>query len=482
MSTNNASATADVNWWTKPSGGREVLRVAAPLVVSSLSWTIMTFVDRMMLNWVSGAAMAAAFSASIAWFAIWCFPLGVCSYANTFVAQYDGAHQQRKVGLVMWQAVWIAIGFGVVLMITIPLARPLFALAGHGPEVLAYEVRYFQILCVGAPAMLLAQAACAFYSGRGQTWVVMIVDSAASLLNVVLDYCWIFGYYGFPEGGIAGAAWATVVSMWIKAIVYLILPLQRRHRERFGIIAGLKWNGALVRRILYFGGPSGFQMLLDVTGFTAFVLLVGRLGTTEAEATSIAFSVSSLAFMPIYGLHIAVSVLVGEHLGEDRDDLAATASITTLQIALAYIATISLLYVFVPDLFLRGFFIDDAASAARHAQVRQMAALLLQFVAAYNLLDATQMVFVGTLKGAGDTRFLLYVSIVLSILLASFSGLSVLVWHLSVFGCWTLIVFWCWIAAVIYVHRFWQGHWRKMRVIESSPTTSNNAAGADAIP
>jgi MATE family multidrug resistance protein len=99
-----------------------------------------------------------------------------------------------------------------------------------------------------------------------------------------------------------------------------------------------------------------------------------------------------------------------------------------------------------------------------------MAALLLQFVAAYNLLDATQMVFVGALKGAGDTRFLLFVSLVLAGLLATFSYLSVEVWELNVFGCWTLIVFWCWIAAAIYLARFLQGKWRRMRVIEEPAT------------
>ena len=89
-------------WWSRPSGGREVLRVAAPLVVSSLSWTIMSFFDRMFLNWVSGAAMDASFTSSVAWFAILALPLGICSYANTFVAQYDGAgtirpHRPRHV-------------------------------------------------------------------------------------------------------------------------------------------------------------------------------------------------------------------------------------------------------------------------------------------------------------------------------------------------------------------------------------------------
>src|SRR3990170_1807923 len=164
MTAGRTSGELEQSWWSRPAGGREVLRVALPLVVSSLSWTVMTFVDRMMLNWVSGTAMAAAFSASIAWFAILCLPLGVCSYANTFVAQYDGARQPERIGLVVWQAVWIALGFGAVLLVAIPLAPPFFALAGHSPESYRYEVQFFQILCVCAPAMLLAQAGTSFYS------------------------------------------------------------------------------------------------------------------------------------------------------------------------------------------------------------------------------------------------------------------------------------------------------------------------------
>jgi MATE family multidrug resistance protein len=458
---------SDASWWSKPAGGREVLRVAAPLIVSSLSWTLMTFIDRMMLNWLSGTAMAAAFSASIAWFAILCLPLGVCAYANTFVAQYDGARQPRMVGLVVWQANWIALGFGILVLAAIPIAPPLFAAAGHSPEAYRYEVQFFQILCACGPAMMLCQAGGAFYSGRGQTWVVMIVDSSAAMLNLVLDYCWIFGHWGFPEWGVAGAACATVVSTWAKAIIYVALPLQQKYREEFGTLAGMRWDGEVFRRILRFGGPSGFQMLLDVVGFTAFILLVGRLGGVEAQATSMAFSISTLAYMPIYGMHLAVSVVVGERLGENRDDLAARATFTSLQIALAYMLVISLLYCFAPNIFLRGFFSHHGSLTADEAAVRSMAALLLQFVAAYNLLDATQMIFVGALKGAGDTRFLLRVSLGLAAMLAGFSWLSVQVWKQSVFGCWTLVVLWCLIAAVIYVLRFRQGHWRAMRVIET---------------
>jgi MATE family multidrug resistance protein len=459
-------ATPLDTWWDRASGGREVLRVAAPLVVSSLSWTVMTFIDRMFLNWVSGTAMDAAFTASIAWFAILALPLGICSYTNTFVAQYEGSGQHDRIGLVVWQAIWIALGLGTAFLIVIPLAPAMFGFAKHSPEAYGYEVEYFQILSACGPAMLIAQSGSAFYSGRGQTWVVMVVDAAAALLNVVLDYAWIFGYYGFPEWGVAGAAWATVVATWIKAIVYVLLPLQRRHRSRFGIIAGLRWDPELLRRIVYFGWPSGFQMLLDVMGFTVFIFMLGGLGPVAKQATSLAFSISSLAFMPIYGLHIAVSVLVGERLGENRDDLAARATLTSMQIAWGYMAVISLLYALLPGIFLHGFFRDGIAASAEQAAVRDLAATLLLFVAVYNLMDATQMIYVGALKGAGDTQFLLRVSLVLATLLGTFSYLSVEVWKLNVFGCWTLIVFWCLIAAVTYFIRYRQGKWRTMRVID----------------
>jgi MATE family multidrug resistance protein len=409
--------------------------------------------------------MDAAFTASIAWFAILALPLGICSYANTFVAQYDGARQQDRIGLVVWQAIWIAIGLGSLFLIVIPLAPVLFGLAQHTPETYAYEVQYFQILSCCGPAMLIYQSSASFYSGRGQTWVVMIVDAAAAMLNLVLDYSWIFGHYGFPEWGVAGAAWATVLATWIKAFVFMALPLHRKYREQFGTIAGIRMDWPLIRRILHFGWPSGFQMLLDVMGFTAFIFILGGLGPVAKQATSMAFSISSLAFMPIYGLHLAVSVLVGERLGENRDDLAARATFTTMQISWLYMAVISLLYIFAPGIFLVGFYAEGAATEEQIA-VRDLAALLLLFVAAYNLLDATQMVFVGALKGAGDTQFLLWVSLVLATLLGSFSYLGVAVFELNVFGCWTLVVFWCFLAAVTYLVRYRQGKWRRMRVIE----------------
>src|SRR6478672_5472077 len=156
MAPGNSSTMGD-SWWSRPGGGREVMRVSAPLVVSAMSWTVMTFIDRVMLNWVSGAAMAAAFTASAAWFAMLSLPLGVCSYANTFVAQYDGAGEPSRIGRVFWQAIWVAIGFAPLVLLAIPISPRFFAIGGHSSEAYHFEVQFFQILCLGAPALILAK-------------------------------------------------------------------------------------------------------------------------------------------------------------------------------------------------------------------------------------------------------------------------------------------------------------------------------------
>jgi len=472
--------TAGTTWWRRPAGGREVLQVALPLVVSMLSVTVMTFVDRVFLNWSSSVAMSAAFVGSIVWWAAVCLPLGLCTYVNTFVSQYHGDGQPRRIGPVVWQGVWIALLFAPLFLAAIPLAPWLFGLADHSEAMTRMEVSYFQILCLGSPAMLVATVLSAFYGGRGLTWVAMVVDSVVVVINVVLDYWWIFGYAGFPEMGIAGAAWATVVSLWIKAAIYLLLVLQKKHRREYATVDGMGVERPLLRRLVYFGLPSGVQMLLDVLGWTVFVIVVSRLGETESTATTLAFSISSMAFMPIWGFGLATSILVGQHLGEDRDDLAARATWTSLWISLGYMSVMSALYVFAPQWFIDPFFIEGEMPIETEQVVRHMATWLLVIVAAYNFMDAFLMIFVNALKGAGDTQFVLYVSIVMAILLASLSWLAVEVWHFNIYACWGIAVGWIFGMAFTFFWRFRTGQWRSMRVIERQASTAPDGSAAPA--
>lgn len=197
------------SWWSRPAGAREVLAVALPLVVSSLSWTVMTFIDRVLLKYDSGESMAAAFAASTAWFAVMCLPLGITMYVSTFVSQYFGAGRPERIGVAVWQGVWVALLVSPFLVPMYYLAPALFEMSDHGASIAQKEITYFQILCFCGPALWISNSLASFYSGRGLTTVVMVVDTLAAFTNVVLDYAWIFGKWGFPAGGIAGAAWAT---------------------------------------------------------------------------------------------------------------------------------------------------------------------------------------------------------------------------------------------------------------------------------
>jgi MATE family multidrug resistance protein len=312
--------------------------------------------------------------------------------------------------------------------------------------------------------MLVANALSCFYSGQGKTRIVMLVDMVSVVVNIVLDYLWIFGHAGFPAAGIAGAAWATCVAVAVKLAVYLLLLLRARNRRVYG-----SWDWAfhwpLCRRLLKFGGPAGLQMLLEVAGFTVFVFLVGSLGVEQLAATNLAFNVSSLAFMPVFGLATAVSILVGQQLGRDAPDLAARGTWIGLALGIWYMAVVSALYVLLPDLFLFGFF--SAETATRHGQVRAIAVVLLRYVAAYNLFDAMNMVFMSAIKGAGDTRFIFGASWIMAVLLAVGTWVAMKFLGAGLHGCWTLVTVWICLLGVIYGARFMQGKWRSMRVIDT---------------
>lgn len=454
-------------WWGRPAGGRDVFRVAAPLVVSSMSWTALNFIDRVFLKWYSGEAMSAAFGASAMWFATLCLPLGICAYANTFVAQYFGDGQLRRIGPAAWQAVYVALASLPLAAAAYLLAPQLFRWADHPAEILELEVRYFRILCFGGAGMWICQALCTVYSGCGRTAVNMWIDAAFACVNAALDYAWIFGKWGFPAWGIEGAAWATTVSLWLKAALYVGLMTLPRNRRELGT-GDLRFDRELFRRLLRFGGPSGAQMLVEVAGFTAFVLLTGRLGSLAAEATALAFSVNMVAFMPIWGFSMAACILVGQHLGEDRDDLADRSTHAALAMAAAYGLVMCVLYVGVPGVFLEPFFAGSELSidaAADNAEIYATARRLLWFVAAYTLLDAVQMIYVHALKGAGDTRYIMFVSITTAALLTGATWLAVAEFRANVYVCWGLISAWVAALAIIYRRRYRQGQWRAMRVI-----------------
>jgi multidrug resistance protein, MATE family len=475
----NITATIDTaeqsSWWSRPCGGRDVLRMAVPLIVSTGSWTVMNFIDRMFLVWYSEAAMAAVMPAGMVHFAVVCFPLGVASYVSTFVAQYHGANHPRRIGPVVCQGIRIGLYCIPLFLLMIPLASWIFRLAGHEAELATQETIFFQTALYGAGAEVIAASMAAFFTGRGVTRVVMVVDSSAWALNIVLDYAWIFGHFGLPSLGIKGAACATVVALWWRVIVYASLLSLPRFR-RYDILRGWRFNVSLLRRLVRYGGPTGLQMFIEVAGFTLFLLVVGTLGKGPLAATNLAFNVNCLAFVPMLGLGLALSTLVGQQVGRNRPDLAARATWTSLSMAVCYMGAMGLVYVLMPDFLLMGH--RSGMPPAEFHELRNTTVVLLRFVAAYCLFDALNVVFAGALKGAGDTRFIMIVSLLLTPAPVVAAWVGIHCFGYGLLWCWVVVTLWICILGVIYLARFLQGHWRQMRVIESELIEKTEAAAS----
>ncbi len=454
--------------WHGEGGYRQLLAIAFPLIMSTGSWSLQHFVDRMFLAWYSPESLAASTPAGILSFTLLSPFLGIAGYVSTFVAQYFGAERPERIGPTVWQGVYISVVGGAALALFIPVAEPMFRAIGHPDAIGHQEAVYFRILCLGAFPGIACAALAGLFSGRGKTWPVMWVNFLGTAVNVVLDYLMIFGVAGFPELGIAGAAIATDLSMVASLVAYTVLMSRDEYDRRYRTRHGWRLDPALLSRILRFGLPNGIQFFIDMAGFTVFLLIVGRLGTVSLAATNIALNVNTLAFMPMIGLGMTVGILVGQCLGRDEPEIAERCVWSGLHVTMLYMATVALLYVLVPGLFLAPF--GAYATPGAYDEIRGLAVVLLRFVALYSVFDVLNIVFASALKGAGDTRFVMYLVAALStgiLVVPSYVAIEVL--GAGVVATWAIGTMYISVLGIGFYLRFRGGAWRRMRVIERQP-------------
>jgi len=459
--------TALRNRWYVEGGYREVLTIAVPLILSTGSVVIQHFVDRMFLAWHSAEAVASATPAGLFSYSLMSIFIGTATYVNTFIAQYSGAKRNNCIGPAVWQGLYFAVFAGLAVLPLYPLAPKIFALAGHTPDLQEMEVQYFQILIFSGFAVTASSAMAGFYTGRGKTKVVMWVTFISTAVNIILDYGLIFGNWGFPQLGIRGAALATVVSQYVRVAIYAYLMLESRLRKEYSILTGWKPDRQLFTRLVRYGLPNGMHMFLELTGYTLLIILVGRLGTVPLAATNITFNINHLAFLPLTGTGIAVSVLVGRRLGENNPLLAEYTTWSTLHLTTIFILSLAVLYVFTPGLLL--FPYTAKADPAQFTPIVSTVANLLKFVVVYIFFDMLNYIFAASIKGAGDTRFVMIVSVTLSwILMVIPTYITIVHLKRGLYTVWIFHTLNMIVLGLVFLRRFQGGKWKKMRVIETT--------------
>lgn len=450
-----------------PGGYREVWRIAAPIVVSTASFTLMRFADRVFLSHYDEVSLGASISAGILAFTLATFFQSWAAYAGTFVAQYHGAERPEECARATAQGLWVALLTWPLALALIPAGGALLKAAGHPPDLLEHELVYFRILLSACGFHAVQGALAGFFSGRGDTRTPMLVNLAANAVNIVLNYAMIFGKWGFPRMGIAGAAWSTWISSAVAAGLFLSIYLSPANRRAYGTARAWRWHGAGQKALFRFGFPNALHAVLDIGAFAAFQLLAGSLPAVDFLASSIAFSINDVAFMPLLGMSIAAEILVGQYQGARDPDTAEKSIRSAMGLSWLYMGAVAATFLLAPRFYV-SCFLPAGADPAMAAALFEKGRWLLLLLGLWGMADAVNIVMNGALKGAGDTRFVLVYSVVLN-------------WGAWIPGTWwllralpggkALLPVWIWMMLYVLVFaggfwlRFRRGRWKKIKMI-----------------
>jgi MATE family multidrug resistance protein len=373
----------------------ELLLLAGPTIAQMASYTLMQFADTLMLSRLGVTQPTAAGNSGLAAFSIIGFGVGVLFCVNTLVSQQFGKKNYAACGRYLWQGIWFGLFFGMLALLSLPLAPHLFRWIGHEPVLAGMEATFFRITVSATVIKLTSTALGQFLLAINRPWVVMVAAFCGVSANAGVNYFLIFGHGGFPAMGVAGAAWGTNIGVTVEMLILFGMVLSPVIRRRYNTLdAALRLPQ--LRTLLSIGLSSGLQIVADVLAWGLFSFWVMAYFGEKAMAANIfLFRYISVSFMPAFGISTAVTALVGRYIGAGRPDVSEQRAHLGFIVAAVYMTACGLVYILARNV-LMGLFTDDP-------EVLRIGALLLIFGGIYQLFDAMYIVYNGALRGAGDT-------------------------------------------------------------------------------
>jgi multidrug resistance protein, MATE family len=247
-------------------------------------------------------------------------------------------------------------------------------------------------------------------------------------------------------------------------LVLVAAFFRQTNRQEFGVMAALRFDSAVMKKLLRFGYPAGLEMFLNLLAFTTMILIFHSHGLATATAVTIVFNWDMVSFVPLLGIQIGVISLVGRYMGAGRPEIAEKAAYSALKMGWTYSSVILILFVFFPEQLVAIFRPDTPDEI--FTQAAPLAVGMLRLAALYVLADAVMLVCSGTLRGAGDTFWAMCISVGLHWLLVPVLILSLNFFDFTPLFAWlALIVFFLAFSGVFYL-RFRGGKWKSLKVIE----------------
>jgi MATE family multidrug resistance protein len=434
---------------------RQLLTLAWPITVSTLSYSVMTLVDTLLVGHLGPAQLAGVGMGGTAAFAVLCFSFGLIRGVKTLVSQAVGAGRADLVQAYRSAALQVAVVLGMATVVAGQLLSPLMLHLSATREAGEATQLYFWIRNLSAPAALIGVALRECRYGEGDARSPMVATIIGNAVNVALATLFVF----VLEWGVAGAAVATLIAQAIESSVLWA----------FGRARGWRAKGATRQHLVELwriGLPTALQFMLEVGSFVLLAALISSLSETQMAAHQIALQVCQFSFLPAYAVSEAASVLAGQAVGARRQELVLPVAHLCLRVAGTYTLVCSLVFVFCGRLIAAGFTSDPTLAA--------YAVRLLYVAAVFQTFDGANIAARSILRGVGDVRFAAVVGVVTAWLMTPPLA-WLLGWRagLGAFGGWLGLCGECVIGALVLWHRLQRGRWRAIaeatRPVEEAP-------------
>lgn len=434
----------------------ELMRIAIPMIVSQGTFAVMIFTDRYFMAQIDPTHMAAALGGGVAAYFSFCFFSGLFSYANAMAAQYLGAGEIKKCPKVVTQGFIMVVLCTPLLMIITLAVSGIFEAMDHDPVQVELERSYFQLLMLGAVVTLAKVCISSYFAGISRTKLVMICDVCGLLLNVPLCYAMVFGEFGLPALGIKGAAVSTIIATAFSLLLFLFCYFRREHRERFAVMESFTFDRGIMRRFLRLGFPSGLELFLNVAAFNLFLLMFQGYGIVEGASASIVFNWDILSFVPMVGLNIGLVSMIGRYVGAQDMRHANQAISAGFVLGLSFSAVLAFIFITFRFALVEVF----EPPEGDFSEIRELAGFMMVGLSSYAMADAIIQVCGGVLRGAGDTRWIMYTSVALHWIMLVVQFFIIRVFEWGPRASWLAFVVMILAIAVVFAGRLRSGRWR----------------------
>ncbi|MDN3609948.1 MATE family efflux transporter [Vibrio ostreicida] len=379
------------------SESKKLISLATPVFIASIAQTGMGVVDTIMAGDVSATDMASVSIAASIWLPAILFGIGLLMALVPIVAQLNGSGRQVKIPFEIHQGAALALIITVPTIVVLLQTKTILGLMEVEPLMAQKTMGYMNAVMFAVPAFLLFQVLRSLTDGLSLTKPAMIIGFIGLLLNIPLNWIFVFGKFGAPALGGVGCGVATAIVYWLMFLMLLAYVTTSKRLSHINLFERFhKPKVAPLIRLFGLGFPAAAAMFFEVTLFAVVALLVAPFGPLVVAAHQVAMNFSSMIFMLPMSISVATSIRVGQRLGEKNTQKAEIAS----KVALLFAVILSLITAF-STFMLRE---HIALLYTQNRAVVELAMQLLVFAAIYQVTDAIQVVAAGALRGYKDMK------------------------------------------------------------------------------